>query len=165
MSEVPPLFHPDIHERKYATVAIIEVEYSETLAHPAAAVFAALANLEGRKDWQPDIVDMHVEPAGPAQVGTRVREARKIKGYRTEATLVVSVCEQNKLLVLESVEAKKPVSERYQIEDHADGTCRLHCRTEMDGVPKMAQYFVRQSMTKQIPDYVHQLTKLVESGT
>lgn len=142
---------------------MIEVEHDQILPYPAAAVFAALTNLEARKDWQPDIVLLRVNPAGPAQVGSQVYEARKFKGHSTEATRVVSICEPNKLLVLDTAgEAKQPTIERYQIEDLADGTCRLHYRTEMDGVPEMAQHFVRQGMIKQIPDYVQRLTKLIE---
>jgi uncharacterized protein YndB with AHSA1/START domain len=142
---------------------MIEVEHDEVLPYPAATVFAALTDLESRKDWQPDLVDIRVNPAGPTQVGSRVYEARNFKGHSTEATRVVSVCEQDKLLVLDTVgEAKQPTIERYQIEDLADGTCRLHYRTEMDGVPEMAQHFVRQGVITQLPDYFQRLTKIIE---
>jgi hypothetical protein len=38
------------------------------------------------------------------------------------------------------------------IEQYPDGTCRLTCRTEIDSEPRIAQFFVRQMVTKLLPE-------------
>ncbi len=66
----------------------------------AATVFAALADLEARPAWQAGIVEMRIDPQGPAQPGTCIFEIHKISGHKSEQTLTVSALEQDRHLTI-----------------------------------------------------------------
>jgi hypothetical protein len=141
---------------------MISVEHSETFAYPAATVFAALIDLEARPAWQQDIVDMRVDPQGPARPRTRIYEMRKVAGYKSEQTLALTAVEQDRHLQIATLgDAKHRTSESHWIEPHPDGTCRL----EIDGVPRIAQFFVRQTLTKLLPQYFERLKSVIASRT
>ncbi len=62
-------------------------------------------------------------------------------------------------------DAKQRNSDSYWIEPLRDGTCRLACRSEIDGVPLVAQFFIRQTLTKLLPQYFERLKSVIASRT
>lgn len=143
---------------------MITLEYSEIFASPAATVFVALTDLENRQAWQQDIVEMRVEPAGPAHMGSKIFEVRKTAGYKSESTLIVSVWEQDSRLTIETqADAKQRASESYRIEPLADGTCRLYVTNELDGMPRVGEFFARQTLKKMQPQYFERLKSVIAS--
>lgn len=145
-------------------ITMITLEYSEIFASPAATVFAALTDLEGRQNWQTDIVEIRVEPAGPAQMGSKVFEERKIAGYKSESTLIVSEWEQDSRLTLETpTDTKQRASESYRIEPLTDGTCRLYVTNVLDGMPRVGEFFARQTLKKMQPQYFERLKSVIAS--
>jgi uncharacterized protein YndB with AHSA1/START domain len=143
---------------------MITVEYSATFAYPAATVFAALTNLQARPAWQPDLIEMRIEPEGSAQIGTRIFETRKTAGHHNETTFIVTVLEQDQRLTLETLaDARQRLSESYWIEPLPDGNCRLSGRTQIDGVPLVAQFIVRQTLSKLMLQYFEHLKSVIAS--
>lgn len=143
---------------------MITFEYSDTFAYPAANVFAALTDIHARPSWQPDLIEARIDPAGTARPGAQVFEVRKIAGRRSETTFIVSAFEQDQRLTLETpAGGQQRISESYWIEPLPGGNCRLNSRAEIDGVPRIAQFFVHQTMTKSIPQYFERLKSVIAS--
>ena len=72
------------------SIRVVKVEYSEALDYPAAAVFAALIDIEARATWQPALIEVRITPPGPAQLGSSIFEVGKFSGYKSEKTMMVS---------------------------------------------------------------------------
>src|SRR5262245_33111272 len=145
---------------------MITVEYSESFAYAPADMFAALADLEARPNWQPSLIEMRVEPAGPARLGSRVFETRKYPGRQSTNILTISKFEPDRLLTLETAaDVRESIRERYQIEQLADGSCRLECRAELGGIPRMLEFIVRQATAKELSQNCARLASVLASRT
>ena len=139
-------------------------EYTDTFDYPAAAVFAALTDLEARPTWITGILEVRVTPPGPARLGTSYFEAGKFSGFKSEKTLSVSEFEQDRLLTLTTpAEAKQPWRESYRIEQLSEGTCRVHFTIDVGNVPKVAEFFMRQEMKKVQPQNAARLKSVIAS--
>jgi Polyketide cyclase / dehydrase and lipid transport len=143
---------------------MIKVEYSDTFNYPASKIFAVLTDFQARSSWQPDIIETRLESDGTAQLGARVFEIRKHAGHRSENTLTINEFEQDRLLTLETVPGgKQRIREHCRIEPLEDGNCRLCYLIEIDGLPQIAVFFVRQTMMKQVPKNFELLKSVLAS--
>lgn len=139
-------------------------EYTDTFDYPAAAVFAALTDLEARPAWITGIIEVRVTPPGPAHLGTSYFESGKFSGFKSEKTLLVTEFEQDHLLTLATpAGAKDPWRESYAIEPLSETSCRVHFTIDAGNVPKVAEFFMRQSMKKAQPENAARL-KTVLAG-
>ena len=140
-------------------------EYTDTFDYPAAAVFAALTDLEARPTWITGILEVRVTPPGPARLGTSYFEAGKFSGFKSEKTLSVSEFEQDRLLTLTTpAEAKQTWRESYHIEPLSERSCRVHFTIDVGNVPKVAEFFMRQEMKKAQPQNAARLKSVIASG-
>jgi len=145
---------------------MIHVEHSDTIDHPAATVFAVLIDIQARPTWQPSISEERIEPTGPARLGSRIVEIGTFAGHRSEKTLTVTEFEQDRRLTLETAaDARAPFRERYEIVPLADGACRLICSVEIGGVPRIAEFLVRQATTKELPRMFARLKAVLDGLT
>jgi ribosome-associated toxin RatA of RatAB toxin-antitoxin module len=141
-------------------------EYTDTFDSPAAAVFALLTDLEARPTWIAGIQEIRVTPQGPARLGTSYFEAGKFSGYKSEKTMSVTEFEQYRLLTLATeAEAPNPFRESYRIEPLSEGVCRVHFSVEVDNVPKVAEFFMRQQMKKAQPQNAARFKSILASRT
>ena len=139
-------------------------EYTDTFDYPAAAVFAALTDLEARPVWITGIIEVRVTPAGPAHQGTSYFESGKFSGFKSEKTLFVTEFEQDRLLTLAtSAEAKGSWRESYAIESLSETSCRVHFTIDAGNVPKVAEFFMRQAMKKAQPENAARLKTVLAS--
>ena len=139
-------------------------EYTDTFDFSAAAVFAALTDLDARPAWITGILEVRVTPAGPAHLGTSYFESGKFSGFKSEKTLLVTGFEQDRLLTLAtSTDAKDPWRESYAIEPLSDASCRVHFTIEAGNVPKVAEFFMRQAMKKAQPENAARLKDVLAS--
>jgi hypothetical protein len=138
-------------------------EYADTFDVPASAVFAVLADLSARPDWiHGTYYEVRVTPDGPARLGTSYFESAKFSGFKSEKTLLVTEFEQDRLLTLSSVDsAKQSWRESYRIEPLSERTSRVHFTTDVGNVPKVAEFFMRQQMTKDQVQNAARLRSLV----
>jgi hypothetical protein len=137
-------------------------DYTDTFNYPAAAVFAALADLEARSTWIAGILEVRVTPAAPVHLGTSYFESGKFSGFKSEKTLTVTELEQDRLLTLATpAEAQQPWRESYRIEPLSDGACRVTFTIEAGNVPKVAEFFMRQEMKKAQPQNAARLKAML----
>jgi len=139
-------------------------EYTDTFDYPAAAVFAAITDLEARPTWIAGIIEVRVTPACPAHLGTSYFESGKFSGFKSEKTLLVTEFEQDRLLTLAtSAGAKDPWSESYAIEPLSETSCHVHFTIDAGNVPKVAEFFMRQAMKKAQPENAARLKTVLAS--
>lgn len=145
---------------------MLTFEYTETFDASAAAVFALLTDLQARPTWIKGILETRVTPDGPARLGTSYFESGKFSGFKSEKTMLVTEYEQDRLLTLSTApEVSQSFRESYRIEPLSEGTCRLHVTTEVGGVPKVGEFFMRQSMKTEQPKSFAQLKSVLASRT
>jgi ribosome-associated toxin RatA of RatAB toxin-antitoxin module len=139
-------------------------EYTDTFDYPAAAVFAALTDLEARPTWIAGIVEVCVTPPGPAHLGTSYFESGKFSGFKSEKTLLVTEFEQDRLLTLATTDgAQDPWRESYTIEPLSETSCRVHFTIDAGNVPKVAEFFMRSAMKKAQPENAARLKSVLAS--
>jgi len=131
---------------------MLTFEYDDTFDHSAAAVFALLTDLKARPGWIEGILEQRVTPEGPAHLGTSYFESGKYQGFKSEKTMIVTEFEQDRLLTLATAaDAQQSFRESYRIEPLSEESCRVHFMTEVGGVPKVGEFFMRQAMKKEQP--------------
>jgi uncharacterized protein YndB with AHSA1/START domain len=144
---------------------MLTFECTDTFDYSAAAVFGLLTDLEARSSWSGgEVFEKRITPEGPARLGTSYFESGKYEGYKSEKTLFVTEFEPEHLLTLATA-ADAPQSFRtsYQIESLDAHTCRVTFTDEVGGVPKVAEFFMRQSMKKGQPKTVERLKSILAS--
>jgi ribosome-associated toxin RatA of RatAB toxin-antitoxin module len=138
--------------------------YTDTIEFPAAAVFALLTDLKARPSWIRGIQEVRVTPDGPARLGTTYFEAGKFQGFKSEKTMIVTEYEQDRLLTLATpADVKQSFRESYRIEPLSEAACHVRFTTEIGGVPKVAEFFMGQSMKKEQPQLAANLRAVLAS--
>ena len=140
---------------------MLTFDYTDTFDFPAQAVFALLTDLEARPSWIKGILETRVTPQGPARLGTSYFESGKYSGFKSEKTMTVTEWEQDRLLTLATPpEAPQSFRESYRIEPLSAGTCRVDVTLEVSA-PKMAEFFMRQAMKKELPQNAERLKSVL----
>ncbi len=140
----------------------MEFDYTETFDHPAPAVFALLSDLDARPSWLPEITKHEVTPEGPTRLGTTYFEAAKYSGYESEKTSTVTEFEPDRLITLTTVpDAPQAYRESMRIEPVSPTSCTVHFMVNIDGVPKVAAFFMRQSMKKALPNNARRIKEVL----
>lgn len=79
-------------------------------------------------------------------------ENGKYSGFKNEKTIIVTEFIQDHLLTMETTLVEKQFfRENYRIEPLSDNFCRVYFTIQVGNVPKVAEYFMRQSMKKEQP--------------
>jgi hypothetical protein len=87
-------------------------------------------------------------------------------GHQSEKTLTVSEHEPDcRLTLATAADARAPFREEYELVPIAADACRLTCRLEIGGVPRIAQFLVRQGASKELPRAFDRLKALLASRT
>lgn len=145
---------------------MLTFEYRDTFDHSAATVFALLTNLGARAVWvDGEILETRITPEGPARLGTSYFESAKYSGYKSEKTVAVTEYEQDRLLTLATAtDAPQFFCESYRIEPLSEHSCRVTFITEIGGVPKVAEFFMRQALKKSQPKAAEHLKSTLAVG-
>ncbi|CAG7608891.1 hypothetical protein PAESOLCIP111_01108 [Paenibacillus solanacearum] len=131
---------------------MITFEYTEAYDCQAAVVFSRLIDLKGRASWIKGIMETRIMPEGAARLGTTYFESGKYSGFKSEKNMVVTELVQDQLLTMETAPGEKQVfRESYRIEVTTENSCRVHFTIQVGNVPKVAEFFMRQSMKKEQP--------------
>ncbi len=143
---------------------MLEFEYTETLDHPAPTVFALLSDLDARPSWLPEITAHEITPAGPTRLGTTYFEAATYSGYESKKTSTVTEFEPDRLITLTTLpDEPQEFRESIRVEPVSPTSCTVHFRTNVDGVPKVAAFFMRQSMKKTMPRNAQRIKDVLAS--
>jgi uncharacterized protein YndB with AHSA1/START domain len=141
---------------------MLTFDYADTFDSPATDVFALLADLEARPRWIKGIMEARATPPGPARLGTSYFESGKYSGFKSEKTMTVTEWEQDRLLTLTTPpDAPQSFRESYRIEPLSADACRVHFTFEVGGVPKVAEFFMRQAMKKEQPQNAARLKSVL----
>ncbi|MFC4619004.1 SRPBCC family protein [Camelliibacillus cellulosilyticus] len=143
---------------------MLTFEYTEVYDYPASVVFSQLVDLKGRTSWMKGISENRVTPDGPVQLGSKYFESGKYSGFKSEKTMIVTELVQDQLLTMETVpDEKQYFREKYLIEATSEKSCRVHFTIQVDNVPKVAEFFMRQSMKKEQPKTAASLRAVLSS--
>lgn len=131
---------------------MLTFEYSEVYEYPASIIYSRLTDLKGRASWMKGIIENRVATEGPVRLGTQYFESGKYSGFKSEKTMIVTELVQNQLLTMETPpDQKQYFRESYRVEPVSETSCRVHFTIQVGNVPKVAEFFMRQSMKKEQP--------------
>lgn len=141
---------------------MLSFEHTEQFDYPATAVFALLADLDARPSWLDGIVEQRVTPEGPARLGTTYFESGKYGGYKSEKTSTVTEFEQDRLLTLKTLpDSPQEYRESFRVQPISENSCNVQFITQIGGVPKVAEIFMRQTMKKGQPQSAQRLKSVL----
>jgi uncharacterized membrane protein len=135
------------------------------IARPPEEVFAYVDDLPRHTEWQSQLESARVETEGPARVGTRVVEVRRVPGGPREFTYEITEHEPPRLAAFRVLNGPvRPVG-RVTFEPSGAGT---HYTVQLDfeghGFGKLIAPFARRDARKQLPQDLARLKERVESG-
>ena len=123
----------------------MNVEKNGTFAFPASTIFRVITNFQKKSSWQTDVLEAYLVSPGVLQQGARVFQARTYGGRRNETTLIISEYVQDRQLTLETPINERPQArESYHIEPLSEQECRLSFQLELEGIPPVLTFLVRQ---------------------
>ena len=130
-------------------------------------VFAYLDQLERHGEWQSEIVSTTVETDGPARVGTRVREIRRMGSREQDASYEITEHDPPRRTSFRGIAGSiRPVG-TVTVEPLADGA---HARVTIDfdlvgrGIGKLIAPLARSQARKSIAQSQLQLKARLEAG-
>jgi uncharacterized protein YndB with AHSA1/START domain len=141
--------------------SVTYLDYAVTYPYPAPAVFDAITDFPAYPWWQPH-VGVRAAGALPSGPGTQVLRVQDVMGHETDITLTLTEYEQDRLLTLQTPAGARPgVRQAYRLEPTGDGGCRLDFHLALDGVPKMAEHFVKTELSHQVKRFFEDLGAIV----
>lgn len=140
----------------------MNVEKSAIFASPASAIFRMIADFQTKSSWQTDVLEAYLVSPGLLQQGARVFQARTYGGRRNETTLIISEYVQDRQLTLEtSINERPRARESYHIEPLSEQECRLSFQLELDGIPPVLTFLVRQVIATTMASSLERLQVLL----
>jgi hypothetical protein len=144
---------------------MIIVEHTAIYPSPVPAVFARLADVSGYPAWQADVLDVRRGDGGPVRAGTRLTQVRRIMGRATEVPQTVTELIGDQRIVLQTDPGARPAATQdYAVIATPSGGCRVDFRLQLDGVPWLAERFVRAQLSDQLPEVFSRLGGLLAAG-
>jgi Polyketide cyclase / dehydrase and lipid transport len=135
---------------------MIEITESMSYGQPATAIFAVLTDFAAYPAWQEGVESARLT-GGTLRVGARVRQTRKVMGWRGQVEVTVAEFVPLERLTLASDEGAMPgVHQSYQLASEGDG-CRVSYQLTLAGVPKMFERLVRAQLHHQVPRTLRRL--------
>lgn len=102
----------------------INIELVQSIDHPPARVFAALADIRRHPEWIEEMETLTQPPQLPVRVGTTYQHASRYYGRSVTIDVEVTALEPDRLLQLRS-EGSMPTLTTWRLEPDSGGT-RLH---------------------------------------
>jgi carbon monoxide dehydrogenase subunit G len=140
-------------------------EASVVIKCPAAAVFAFLIDIGKGTQWQASVTEAGKTSEGPLGVGATSREVRRFMGRQMESTFEVTEFEPDRKITFKSTSGPIAIRARYILEPAAGGTrLSIVVDGELDGVFKLAEPMVVQSVKQQLDADFGTLKNLLEAS-
>jgi uncharacterized protein YndB with AHSA1/START domain len=145
----------------------VRYEESVTLARAPEEVFAYLADVANLPEWQPSVLEAHLEPepAGPLGPGSRIAEVRSFLGRRVASTLEVTAHEPPSRLDLAVVEGPVTFRVSHRLERTDDGGTHVTISGEgrASGPLRFAGPLLRGVVERQAREDLVRLKQVLES--
>lgn len=118
-------------------------------------------------EWQAGVIDGHVEPAGPVQVGSRCVMTRRIGGADRTSTSVITELTPPRTWTIHGIDGPIRADVSVQVEPHGDGShsdVTISIEFAGHGFGKMIVPMVNRQARKEAPQNSQSLKKRLESG-
>jgi ribosome-associated toxin RatA of RatAB toxin-antitoxin module len=139
---------------------MIDIRWEARYHAPASTIFAVIAEPSRYPAWQPDVESASLDGDGPARLGARIHQVRKVMGRRTEVATTITKLVPAELFALATDPGAKPaVAQTYRLQAEGHG-CRLEFHLTLDGIPTMAEHLAGAQLTRQIPQMLERLATI-----
>ena len=146
-----------------------EFTVERTIQRPVDNVFAFVADFRNGPQWQAGIEDLRVEPDGPAQVGTRVRERRRLQGHVIDLSYTVTALEPGRRIEVRSAGGPVGYSGVQHFAPAGGGGAATRLRFELDvqltGGMRLLAGFIAPAIRRQVESDLDRLAWLLENPT
>ena len=142
-----------------ATIASTEVN------RPAADVFAYATDPARFHDWQQGVINGHLDPPGPAQVGTRCLTTRRIGGADRTVTAEITHLDAPRTWGVQGTDGPVRAAVDVTVEPLTETSSRLTVAVDFDGhgIGKLlVPLVVRRQARREMPANVEALRRHVE---
>lgn len=141
---------------------MIRIEQSVVVDRPPDEVFAFVSDPTNLPCWQRSCLAARAD--GPADVGTRITERRRMLGREAETVVEVVELEPPRLLTLEVVEGPIQIRVRHRLEAAAGGTrVEISAEGEPGGLLRFGRRLVVRAVEDETRANLAELKRLLES--
>ena len=99
---------------------MVRIDFTLAISRPPADVFARLVDLDRLPEWQESSLVSSAD--GPLELGSRVKERRRIMGRELETELEVTACDPPRQLTLKALGGPVPFTVDHQLVERAGST-------------------------------------------
>jgi hypothetical protein len=139
---------------------------STVVDRPAAEVFAYATDPAHFAEWQQGVIDGHLDPPGPAHVGTKCVTTRRIGGANRIVTSELTHIDAPRAWGVRGIDGPIRATVDLTVEPLAESSSRLTIAVDFDGhgIGKLlVPLIVRRQAHQEMPANVEALKRLVEA--
>ena len=139
---------------------------STVVDRPAAEVFAYATDPAYFPEWQQGVIDGHLDPPGPAHVGTKCVTTRRIGGADRTVTSELTHIDAPRAWGVRGIDGPIRATVDLTVEPLAESSSRLTIAVDFDGhgIGKLlVPLIVRRQAHKEMPANVEALKRRVEA--
>ena len=139
---------------------------STVVDRPAAEVFAYATDPACFREWQQGVIDGHLDPPGPAQVGTKCLTTRRIGGANRAVTSELTHIDAPRTWGVQGIDGPIRATVDVTVEPLTETSSRLTIAIDFDGhgIGKLlVPLIVRRQAHKEMPANVEALKRRVEA--
>jgi uncharacterized protein YndB with AHSA1/START domain len=150
-------------KERTVTVIVCSVE----IARQPGEVFSYVTDPAHFGEWQAGVVDGHIEPAGPVEVGSRCVMTRRLGGADRTSRSVITELSPPRTWAIHGIDGPIRADVNVQVEPREDGKCTgVTIRIEFTGhgLGKVILPMVNRQARKEAPQNSQSLKQRMESG-
>jgi uncharacterized protein YndB with AHSA1/START domain len=139
---------------------------STVVDRPAAQVFAYATDPARFREWQQGLIEGHLDPPGPAQVGSKCLTTRRIGGANRVVTAEVTRIDAPRTWGVQGIDGPIRATVDVTVEPLTENSSRLTIAVDFDGhgIGKLlVPLIVRRQAQKEMPANVEALKRHVEA--
>jgi uncharacterized protein YndB with AHSA1/START domain len=147
-------------------MASVKVKHATTYQFPPETVFAAITDVDLEPRWQPQVLRVWQEPAGPVTLGTRFGRERKIMGKVTVQLSKVVALEPNARVEMREQPGtdQPPFCVSYRLTPVGPDSTKLDFSLVIEGVPAIFASAVRHRLSGEVAGQFNLLGELLAAG-
>jgi uncharacterized protein YndB with AHSA1/START domain len=139
---------------------------STVVDRPAAQVFAYATDPARFREWQQGLIEGHLDPPGPAQLGSKCLTTRRIGGANRVVTAEVTRIDAPRTWGVQGIDGPIRATVDVTVEPLTENSSRLTIAVDFDGhgIGKLlVPLIVRRQAQKEMPAHVEALKRHVEA--
>ena len=139
---------------------------STVVDRPAAEVFAYVTDPAHFPEWQHDVIDGHLDPPGPPQVGAKCVTTRRIGGANRAVTSELTRIDAPRSWGVRGIDGPIRATVNLTVEPLTESSSRLTIAVDFDGhgIGKLlVPLIVRRRAAKEMPANVEALKRRLEA--